>query len=137
MTTKNVNPEMQRKNFQSGARWEELVGYSRAVKVGSIIEVGGTVAVGKDGLVGKDDAYEQTKYILTKIGKVLEEAGSKLEHVVRTRMYVTDISQWQQIGKAHNEFFNKIKPVTSMVEVKALISPEFLVEIEVTAILGE
>jgi enamine deaminase RidA (YjgF/YER057c/UK114 family) len=126
-----------KKKIPAGAKWEEMVGYSRAVRVGNIIEIGGTVAVDKNGLVGRDDAYEQTRFILNKIGEVLKETGSSLDDVVRTRMYVTDISMWEEIGKAHNEVFHKIKPVTSMLEVNSLISPEFLIEIEVTAIIGE
>ena len=129
---------MKRTNYSSGAKWEDIVGYSRAVKVGNIIEVTGTVAVDENNqLVGKDDAYAQTKFIIEKIEKVLKSAGSSLEDVVRTRMFVTDISRWEEYGKAHGEFFGQIKPCTSMVEVKGLIAPEYLIEIEATAILSE
>ncbi len=128
---------MTRYNYSSGAPWEEVVGYSRAVKVGNIIEVTGTVAVDENNKVaGLDDAYAQTKFILEKISKVLEQAGSSLKDVVRTRMYVTDISRWEDYGRAHGEFFSAIKPCTTMVEVSALIAPEYLVEIEATAILS-
>ena len=124
-----------RKNFSSGAKWEDIVGYSRAVQVGNQLEVTGTVAVDENGnLVGKDDFFLQTQFALQKIEKVMKEAGFKLEDVVRTRIFVTDISHWEEVGKAHHQFFSKIKPATTMVEVKALIAPEYLVEIEVTAI---
>lgn len=127
---------MERTNFSSGAKWEAIVGYSRAVKVGNIIEVGGTVAVDDDNnLVGKDDAYEQAKFIIQKIEKVLIQAGAALHDVVRTRMFVTDISRWEEYGKAHGEFFKDIRPATSMIEVKGLIDPSYLIEIEVTAII--
>lgn len=126
---------MKRTNYSSGAKWEDIVGYSRAVKIGNIIEVTGTVSVDENSLlVGKDDAYAQTKYIIGKIQKVLERAGASLDDVVRTRMFVTDISRWEEYGKAHGEFFREIKPCTSMIEVKGLIAPEYLVEIEATAI---
>lgn len=128
---------MQRTNYSSGAKWEAIVGYSRAVKVGNTIEVTGTVAVDENNnLVGKDDAYAQTKYILEKIEKVLAQAGASLKDVVRTRMFVTDISRWEEYGKAHGEFFAAIRPCTSMIEVKGLIAPEYLIEIEATAIIG-
>ena len=127
---------MERINYSSGAKWEDIVGYSRAVKMGNIIEVTGTVSVDENSmLVGKNDAYAQTKFIIEKISKVLETAGASLADVVRTRMFVTDISQWEEYGRAHGEFFNKIKPCTTMVEVSALIGPEYLIEIEATAII--
>lgn len=127
---------MSRTNFSSGAPWEEKVGYSRAVRVGNVVEVTGTVAVNEAGeVVGRDDVYQQTKFILHKIEKVLQQAGAALQHVVRTRMFVTDISQWEQIGKAHGEVFRHIRPCTTMVEVRALIAPEYLVEIEATAMI--
>src|ERR1700712_2004665 len=111
---------MQRINFASGAHWEEIIGYSRAVKIGNIVEVTGTVAVDEyNQVVGKDNAYEQAKYILQKIEKVLERAGAAMKDVVRTRMYVTDISQWEHFGKAHSEFFKNIKPCTTLLEVNA------------------
>jgi enamine deaminase RidA (YjgF/YER057c/UK114 family) len=127
---------MERKNFSSGAKWEEIVGYSRAVRIGNLIEVTGTVATDDQNLlVGKDDAYEQTKFIIGKIEKVLERAGASLSDVIRTRMFVTDISRWEEYGKAHGEFFGSIRPCTSMIEVKGLIEPGYLIEIEATAVL--
>jgi enamine deaminase RidA (YjgF/YER057c/UK114 family) len=128
---------MQRTNYSSGAKWEDIVGYSRAVKIGNIIEVTGTVAVDDNSnLVGGNNAYEQTKFIIQKIESVLQKAGASLNDVVRTRMFVTDISRWEEYGKAHGEFFKSIKPCTTMVEVSKLISPEYLIEIEATAIIS-
>ena len=128
---------MQRTNYSSGAKWEDIVGYSRAVKIGNIVEVTGTVAVDENSLlVCKDDAYGQTKFIIEKIEKVLQQAGASLKDVVRTRMFVTDISRWEEYGKAHGEFFKDIRPCTSMIQVSALIEPEYLIEIEATAILS-
>ena len=128
---------MERKNFSSGAKWEAIVGYSRVVKMGNIIEVGGTVAVDDNNeLVGKNDAYEQAKFIIKKIETALTQAGATLHDVTRTRMFVTDISRWEEYGKAHGEFFKNILPVTSMIEVKSLIDPSYLIEIEVTAVIG-
>lgn len=127
-----------RMNISSGAKWEDIVGYSRAVRVGSTVEVAGTTAVDEQGnVVGLNDAYEQTRFILAKIEKALIAAGASLKDIVRTRMFVTDISKWEEIGRAHGEVFRTIKPAASMIEVKGLISPELLVEIEVTAILSE
>ena len=127
---------MKRTNYSSGAKWEDIVGYSRAVRMGNTIEVTGTVAVDDNtNLVGGNDAYEQARYIIQKIEKVLQGAGASLKDVVRTRMFVTDISRWEEYGKAHGEFFKDIKPCTSMIEVKGLISPEYLIEIEATAII--
>jgi enamine deaminase RidA (YjgF/YER057c/UK114 family) len=127
---------MERTNYSSGVIWEDIVGYSRAVKVGNTIEVTGTVAADDSTeLVGGDSAYEQTKFILEKIEKVLVNAGASMKDVVRTRMFVTDISRWEEYGKAHGEFFWDIKPCTSMIEVKGLISPDYLIEIEATAIM--
>jgi enamine deaminase RidA (YjgF/YER057c/UK114 family) len=127
---------MKRTNYSSGAKWEDIVGYSRAVKVDSLIEVTGTVAVDDNGnTVGSGDAYAQTKFIIEKIEKVLNRAGGNLEDVIRTRMFVTDISRWEEYGKAHGEFFRDIKPCTTMVEVKRLIDPDYLIEIEATAML--
>lgn len=128
----------QRLNISSGAKWEDIVGYSRAVRIGNIIEVAGTTAVDENGdVVGVNDPYEQTRYALTKIEKALTQAGASMKDVVRTRMFVTDISRWEEVGRAHGLYFKEIKPAASMIEVKALISPELMVEIEVTAILGE
>jgi enamine deaminase RidA (YjgF/YER057c/UK114 family) len=129
---------MERTNYSSGAKWEDIVGYSRAVRMGNIIEVTGTVALDQNGKVfGGTSAYEQTKFIIQKIEKILNQAGATLNDVVRTRMFVTDISRWEEYGKAHGEFFSGIKPCTSMIEVKGLIEPEYLIEIEATAILSE
>lgn len=127
---------MERINYSSGAKWEDIVGYSRAVRMGNIIEVTGTVAVdGNNQLVGGNDAYKQTVFIIQKIEGILKKAGAGLEHVIRTRMFVTDISRWEEYGKAHGEFFANIRPCTTMVEVSKLIAPEYLIEIEATAIL--
>lgn len=127
---------MQRTNYSSGSKWEDIVGYSRAVKVGNTIEVTGTVASGENGkVVGKGNPYIQTKYIYQKIEKVLQQAGATMKDVVRVRMFVTDISQWQEYGKAHSEFFKDIKPCNTMVEVSALIEPDYMIEIEATAII--
>jgi enamine deaminase RidA (YjgF/YER057c/UK114 family) len=124
-----------RKNFSTGAKWEDIVGYSRAVQVGNQLEVTGTVAVNEEGVViGKDDAYEQTRFIIQKIERVMQMAGFSLTDVIRTRIFVTDISRWEEIGRAHREFFGTIRPATTMVEIKALISEEYLVEIEVSAV---
>lgn len=124
-------------NISSGAKWEDIVGYSRAVRVGNIVEVAGTTAVDERGeVVGGNDPYVQTKYILQKIEKALSEAGASLNDVTRTRMFVTDISKWEEIGMAHGEFFREIKPAASMIEVKGLINPELLIEIEVTAVIS-
>ena len=127
---------MDRINYSSGAKWEDIVGYSRAVRMGNIIEVTGTVAVDDNNkVVGAGNAYEQTVFIIKKIEQVLKRAGAELDHVIRTRMFVTDISRWEEYGKAHGEFFSKIRPCTTMVEVSKLIDPEYLIEIEATAIL--
>lgn len=124
-----------RKNFSSGAKWESIVGYSRAVQVDNQLEVTGTVAVNdKSELVGGSSFYEQTKFILSKIQHVVESAGFSMDDIVRTRIFVTDISQWEDVGRAHQEFFALIKPATTLVQVSALISPDYLVEIEATAI---
>ncbi|WP_037290872.1 RidA family protein [Saccharibacillus sacchari] len=128
---------MERKRYETGSPWEPIVGYSRAVRVGNTVEVAGTTAM-KDGqVVGVGDPYGQTAEILKTIEEALAHVGAKLEHVVRTRMFVTDISQWEEIGRAHGEVFRDIRPVATMVEVKALIDPELLVEIEVQAIVPE
>ncbi|HXQ37550.1 MAG TPA: RidA family protein [Anaerolineales bacterium] len=127
-----------RLNISSGVKWEDIIGYSRAVKIGNVIEVAGTTALDESGnLVGADDPYEQTRYIIAKIEKALNSAGAALTDVVRTRIFTTDISRWEEIGKAHGEFFRDIKPASTMVEVRALINPSMLVEIEATVILQE
>lgn len=126
---------MTRKNITSGAKWEDIVGYSRAVRMGNIIEVAGTTAMNNDEIVGENDAYRQTKFIIEKIAKALQEAGAELEDVIRTRMFVTDISRWEDIGRAHGEYFRNIKPASTMVEVRALIQPALLVEMEVSAVV--
>ncbi|HLG32266.1 MAG TPA: RidA family protein [Ignavibacteriaceae bacterium] len=121
----------------SGAVWEDEIGYSRAVRVGNIIEVSGTAAIDRDKIISPNNVPGQTKFIIQKIERALNEAGGTLNDVVRTRIYVTDISQWEAVGKVHGEFFKNIKPATTMVEVKSLIDPNFLVEIEATAILTD
>jgi enamine deaminase RidA (YjgF/YER057c/UK114 family) len=126
-----------RTNYPSGSKWEDIIGYSRAVKIGNIVEVTGTVASDENGnTVGKNNPYEQTKYILQKIEKVLQQAGASLKDVIRTRMFVTEIRNWEEYGRAHGEFFAEIKPCTTMVEVSSLIGDEYLVEIEVSAIVN-
>lgn len=125
-----------RQKVSSGARWESVVGYSRAVRIGSRIEVSGTCAVDHEGNpFAPGDAYQQTKRILEIIQQAIEALDGRMEHVIRTRMFVTDIQQWELIGKAHGEFFSEICPATTMVQVAALISHDYLVEIEATAII--
>lgn len=124
-----------RTNYSSGSPWEDVVGYSRAVRVGNSIEVAGTTAMDGDLLIGKGDVYAQTAFILQKIEKVLAAAGATLKDVVRTRMYVTDITQWEAVGKAHGECFAQIKPVATLVQVSKLIHEDLLIEIEVSAVL--
>lgn len=126
---------MRRKNISSGAVWEERYGYSRAVRVGNVVEVSGTVAVDGSEIIGAGNIYEQAVYIFLKIEKVLHEAGAERKDVVRTRMYVTDISLSDEVGRAHAEFFKNIKPATSMIEIKGLIHPDLMIEIEATAII--
>lgn len=125
---------MKRINISSGVIWEDTVGYSRAVMIGKVIEISGTTAVVNGEIVGNDDPYLQTVTILEKIKSTLNELGASLDNVIRTRMFVTDISRWKDIAKAHQEYFGKIKPATSMIEVKSLIDPAMLIEIEVTAV---
>jgi enamine deaminase RidA (YjgF/YER057c/UK114 family) len=127
---------MIRKNISSGSKWEPVAGYSRAVRVGPIVAVAGTTSTAPDGaVIGVGDAYLQAKTIFSKIEKALGEAGAGMEDVVRTRMFVTDISKWEDVAKAHSERFGAIRPAATMVEVRSLIDPEMLVEIEVDAYL--
>ena len=125
-----------RLTISSGTRWEEVAGYSRAVRVGNVVEVAGTTAIDENNqVIGANDPYQQTRFILAKIENALASAGASMKDVVRTRMYVTDISRWEEIARAHGEVFREIKPASTMVEVNRLISPELLVEIEAAALI--
>lgn len=127
---------MKMEKISSGAKWEDIVGYSRAVKTGNRVIIGGTTAIDENSnVIGKGDAYVQAKCILQKIEKYLIEAGAKLDDVISNRIYVTDISKWEEIGRAHAEFFGKIKPCCTMIEVKGFINPDMLVEIETEAVI--
>ena len=128
---------MKREVFSSGSPWEPVVGYARAVRVGAAVWIAGTTASDAEGnVIGEGDPYAQTKYALAKIERALTEAGAAMRHVVRTRMFVTDIARWEEYGRAHGELFRDIRPAATMVEVRALIDPRMLVEIEVDAIVA-
>jgi len=127
---------MERINISSGAKWEDIVGYSRAVRIGNTIEVAGTTAVNGNEVMSPGDVYGQCIYIFKKMEKALIDAGATLNDVIRTRIYITDITRWEEAGRAHGEFFKDIKPATTMIEVSRLIDPLLLVEIEASAVCG-
>lgn len=128
--------EQKRIKISSGAPWEPIVGYTRAVRIGNLIEVSGTTATRDGQLVGKGDMYLQTKTCLEIIIEAIEKAGGKKEDIVRTRVYITDISKWEEAGKAHGEFFSELRPASTLLQVAGLIHPDMLVEVEATAIVG-
>jgi len=129
---------MTRRNISSGSPWEKSVGYSRAVRIGNLIEVAGTTAVDDHGeVVGPNDPYRQATYALEKIGRALAEAGAGFENVIRTRMFVTDIGRWEEVGRAHGEVFRDIRPASTLVQVASLVRSDLLVEIEATALVPE
>jgi enamine deaminase RidA (YjgF/YER057c/UK114 family) len=129
---------MTRRNISSGAAWEETVGYSRAVRIGNVIEVAGTTAIdGRGEVVGPNDPYVQAKFVLEKIGRALVEGGAGFENVIRTRIFVTDIARWEEVGRAHGEIFRDIRPASTLVQVASLVRPDLLVEIEATAVVPE
>lgn len=128
---------MNRKNISSNTKWEDIVGYSRAVRVGNIIEVAGTTAVDGEEIIGIGNPYEQTKFIFQKIERALIEAGATMKDVVRTRMFVANMDDWEEIGRAHGEFFKEIKPAATMLEVSRFIDVNILLEIEVSAVISE
>ena len=129
---------MERHIFGSGAKWEPIVGYSRAVRVGSQVFIAGTTATGADGaIIGTGDPYAQTVQVLANIRAALERAGARVEHVVRTRIFVTDVAHWEDVGRAHGEVFGAIRPASTLVQVSALVDPAMLVEIEVDAVIQD